>query len=196
MTQASERSRTAARDAAQPYLNTWGPFSITRDAITPELTWRYCEVAEDPNPVYWDEEFAKQTRFGRLVFPPQGIFAFTFQPWWSPDYVQQRIQEENKRLSDGVAPGNQIFAILEELGYVVNTVTSTESEYVAPFGPGDGRIKSRGMTVDVSEEHQTRPGKGVFVTSVTEYRTEVGDRLVARSRLVLLRYDPTTPRQS
>ena len=36
--------------------------------------------------------------------------------------------------------------------------------------------------------------KGVFITSVTEYRTEVGDRLVARSTLVLLRYDGSSPR--
>ena len=67
-------------------------------------------------------------------------------------------------------------------------------EYIAPIKPGDGRIKSRGMTTDVSIEKQTRPGKGVFITSVTEYRTEIGDKLVARSTMTLLMYDSNTPR--
>ena len=46
------------------------------------------------------------------------------------------------------------------------------------------------MTTDVSAEKRVRVGRGVFVTSVTEYRTEVGDRLIGRSTLVLLRYRP------
>jgi hypothetical protein len=70
----------------------------------------------------------------------------------------------------------------------VNTVAGQEVEYLEPFGPGDGRIKVRSMTTDVSEEKNVRVGKGVFVSSTTEYRTEVDNRLVGRSNLVLLRY--------
>ncbi|MDA0365876.1 MAG: MaoC family dehydratase [Chloroflexi bacterium] len=199
MTEASTRSRTAAREAAQPFLNHWGPYTLTRDAVTPELIWRFCEVAEDANPVYWDEAAATRSRFGRLVAPPQMIRSFAFAPWWSPEAVRGRIRAESDALSAGDAPpavASGAMAIVTGLGYTVATVGSADAEYLEPYGPGDGRITSRSMTVDVSEEKQTRPGRGVFVTSVTEYRTEVGDRLIARTTMTTLMYDPTTPRPS
>jgi acyl dehydratase len=196
MTQSPPRSPTALRDAAQPYLNKWGPYRLTRDPLEITAIRRYCEVAEDANPVYWDEEFAKKTRFGRLIAPPQGLFSFSFAPWWTPDYVVQRQKEEEAALSPPEQTGDpgMIHRLTEQYGYTVATVVSQETEYLAPFGPGDGRLKVRSMTVDVSEEKQTRVGRGVFITSVTEYRTEVGDRLVGRSQMVLLRYDGSTPR--
>jgi len=196
MTQVEQRSPTAAHERAQPFLNKWSPYRLTRDEVTQELAWRYCEVAEDANPVYWDEDFAKKTRFGGLVYPPQGLFAFTFAPWWQPDYVAKKTEEDARRMSEGAEPAPEGGAnrIVTELGYTTATMVGSEFEHIAPFGPGDGRIKSRSMTTDVSMEKQTRPGKGVFITSVTEFRTEVGDKLIARSTMTLLMYDGTTPR--
>ena len=55
------------------------------------------------------------------------------------------------------------------------------------------RTRTR-MRTDVSQEKQTRPGKGIFITSVTEYRTERDDTLVARSTMILLKYNPNSPR--
>ncbi|MGH2599533.1 MAG: MaoC family dehydratase, partial [Dehalococcoidia bacterium] len=159
--------------------------------------WRYCEVVEDGNPVYWDEEFAKGTRFGRLIAPPQGLFSFSFAPWWTPDYLTQRISEEAGRLNPpDVGSGGEVMRLVNQHGYTVATVRSQEAEYIAPFGPGDGRLKMRSKTIDVSPEKQTRPGKGVFITSVTEYYTERDDRLVARSQMVLLMYNPSSPREA
>lgn len=185
------------REAAQPYLNKWGPYRLTRDEVNTTAIRYFCEVVEDANPVYWDAEFAKQTRFGRVIAPPQAVFSMTFQPWWTPDYVAEKLERDSAAMSEGAAESNgaELFQMASAYGYVTVTVTDTENEYIAPFGPGDGRLKTRSKTVDVSEEKQTRPGKGVFISSVTEYRTEVGDRLVARSSMVVLHYDPATPRQ-
>lgn len=62
-------------DRCAPLLNVWGPYRMTRDKITETAIQRFCEVAQDGNPVYWDAEFAKGTRFGRLIAPPQSLFA-------------------------------------------------------------------------------------------------------------------------
>ena len=107
MTQAPARTSTSVRDAAQPYLNRWGPFRLTRDEVDKTAVWRYCEVAEDGNPVYWDEEFAKRTRFGRLIAPPQGIFSFSFGPWWTPDYVTEKTNRDAAALNPPEAVGDQ-----------------------------------------------------------------------------------------
>lgn len=185
-------STLSFQDAVQPYLNTWGPFRITRDEVTETAIRRFCEVAEDGNPVYWDAEFAKTTRFGRIIAPPQSLFSMTFAPWWTPDYLQRKSAEDASAL-DVDAPVTEtgsVYALCDEFGYTVNTVAGQEVEYLAPFGPGDGRLKMRSMTTEVSPEKSVRVGKGVFVTTITEYRTEVGDRLIGRSTMVLLRYKP------
>ena len=41
-------------------------FSTTRE-ITDELIRQFAELSGDHNPIHLDEEFAKQTRFGRLI---------------------------------------------------------------------------------------------------------------------------------
>jgi acyl dehydratase len=182
----------AAKRAAEPYLNKWGPYRLTRDPITGNDVRRFCEVVEDGNPVYWDEEFAKKSRFGRLIAPPQSLFSMTFGAWWTPQHVQASLAAETADLNKDVelSDAAAIHEICERFGYVVNTVAGQETEYIAPFGPGDGRLKIRGMTIDVTPEKVVRVGKGVFITSITEYRTERADELVGRSRMVLLRYKP------
>lgn len=181
---------TDFQEAVKPHLNKWGPYRITRDEVTQTAIRRFCEVAEDGNPVYWDEDFAKTTRFGRLIAPPQSLFSMTFGAWWTPDFIQEKTAKDTAELNGGVAPGDQggVHAICDQYGYTVNTVAGQEVEYLAPFGPGDGRLKMRSMTTGVTDEKNVRVGKGVFITTVTEYRTEVGDRLIGRSTMVLLRY--------
>jgi len=197
MTQSPPRSPTALREAVRPYLNKWGPFRLTRDEISETAIRRFCEVAEDGNPVYWDAEYAATTRFGRLIAPPQGLFSFSFAPFWTPDYLIEKTNADARALSppEAYEDANKVAELTEQFGYTVATVASQEVEYLAPFGPGDGRLKMRSMTVDVSEEKQTRPGRGVFITSITEYYTEKDDRLIGRSRMVLLRYDGNSTRK-
>ncbi len=186
----AEAPPVSFQEAVKPYLNRWGPYRITRDEVTETAIRRYCEVAEDGNPVYWDEEFAKSSRFGRIIAPPQSLFSMTFAPWWTPDYLQRKTAEDAAALNPPEAAAEQspVNALSDQYGYTVNTVAGQEVEYLAPFGPGDGRLKMRSMTTNVSEEKTVRVGKGVFITSVTEYRTEAGDRLVGRSTMVLLKY--------
>lgn len=186
----AEAPAVSFQEAVRPHLNQWGPYRITRDEVTETAIRRYCEVAEDGNPVYWDAEFAKSSRFGRIIAPPQSLFSMTFAPWWTPDYLQRKTAQDAAALNaaDSTAEQSPIHALSDQYGYTVNTVAGQEVEYLAPFGPGDGRLKMRSMTTNVSEEKTVRVGKGVFITSVTEYRTEVGDRLIGRSTMVLLKY--------
>jgi acyl dehydratase len=180
-------------DLVKPHLNTWGPYRLTRDEVTETAIRRFCEVAEDGNPVYWDSKFAESSRFGRIIAPPQSLFSMTFGAWWTPSYLDEKTSEDAHAMNppDVVYEQNGVYAACDQFGYTVNTVAGQEVEYVTPFGPGDGRLKMRSMTTEVSPEKTVRVGKGVFVTSITEYRTEVGDRLIGRSTMVLLRYKPT-----
>lgn len=115
----------------------------------------------------------------------------TFGAWWTPDYVQERLDADVRLLNGSSAvPAETVHSICDEFGYTVNTVAGQEVEYLDAFGPGDGRIRMRSKTTAVSGEKAVRVGKGVFITSVTEYSVERGERLIGRSTLVLLRYCP------
>ena len=52
-----------------------------------------------------------------------------------------------------------------------------EAEYLAPFGPGDGRLLMRTKVTEVTDEKKVHVGRGVFITSTNEYSTEFGDHL-------------------
>ena len=188
----AEERDTKARDEAAQYYDHWGPTSFARAEINLPMIWNFLECAEDPNPIYWDEDFAKQSRFGRLICPPQMIMTMSGGHWWAPDYVTEKAKHAIEAQGDNpVAAAGEI---VTKYGYTTSTNVTREDEFLEPIGPGDGRLSSRSKVIDVSEEKQTRPGKGVFITSILEYSVEAHDRPVVRSRNILLMYNSSTPR--
>lgn len=185
---------TRLKDATQQYLNKRGPKSISRAEVNMPMAWNYCEAVQDGNPVYWDEEFAKKTRFGGLICPPQMLKVMAGGHWWAPDYIRERDAEAIK--SQGEDYVGKVRVLSDEMGYTINTQAGTVGEFLAPIRPGDGRLIMTSMVTEVTDEKQTRVGKGVFITSVVEYRTEKDDKLVGRTTMVLLKYKPGTPRQT
>ena len=181
-----------ARDLCLPFIDRWGKYRTTRDPISENDIRRFCEMVEDGNPVYWDEQAAVASRFGRLIAPPQSLYAMTFGAWWTPNYVQTEIDAGTVGVNDDEdpAPVGTIFEICARFGYVVSTIVDQNVDYIAEFGPGDGRIVMRSKVSEVSSEKAVRVGKGVFLTSITEYQTEKKQRLIGRSTTVLLRYRP------
>lgn len=188
---AEERS-TTTRDKTKQFWDQPGPTSFSRAEINAPMIWNFCESVHDPNPVYWDESFARQTRFGRLIAPPQMIMTMSGGHWWAPDYILER--EKQAIEEQGESPAQRVMDIVREHGYTTATNVTREDEFLDPYGPGDGRLKQSSRVVDVSEEKQTAVGKGVFITSIIEYRAEKDDRLVVRARNVLLMYDSSQPR--
>ena len=111
--------------------------------------------------------------------------------------LEKRAQEKEAKAieAQGGDPWREVFAIVNKHGYDIGTNVTREDEFLEPFGPGDGRLSSRTKVIDVSEEKQTRPGKGVFLTTIIEYNVEAHDRPVVRARNVLLMYNSSSPRE-
>ncbi|MCH8200141.1 MAG: MaoC family dehydratase, partial [Chloroflexi bacterium] len=138
---AESRARdTTARDEAARYLNQTGPTGYSRAEVNAPMIWNFCEAVEDGNPVYWDEEFASKTRFGRLIAPPQMIMTMSSGHWWAPDYVRER--ERQAIANQGPSPAGKVQEIVRKLGYTTATNVTREDEFLEPYGPGDGRLKS------------------------------------------------------
>jgi acyl dehydratase len=54
--------------AAQPYIGVGGE-SVTMKVDASQIRL-FAEAIGDPNPLYWDEEYARGTRWGGVIAPP------------------------------------------------------------------------------------------------------------------------------
>jgi uncharacterized protein len=188
MTSSAMREEVLQRELA-PYLGWLGPWRWSRSPVNlPEIR-NFCEAVEDPNPVYWDEEAARASRFGRLISPPNALLSFMVGRSWAPRYVVDR--ELEAAVAQGEDPEDQVRAVLASHGYSTATAVTRREEYFEPFGPGDGRIRQAVLVESVSPVKATRVGAGVFVTTIAEYRTELSDAHIGRATQVILRYDGT-----
>jgi len=182
-----------ARAAIMPYLNRRGPIHYTQLEINKAQIWNFAEAIEDGNPMYWDEDFARRSRFGRLISPPQMTLAWSLgcwwvkhNIWWAPDYVLERFQRDLD--TQGEDPYAKVNEILDAKGYPFDVGVEREEEFLAPYGPGDGRMIAHRTVVDISQEKSARVGRGFFISTVVEYRVERNETLVGRSKHVMLKY--------
>ncbi len=61
---------------------------------------RFCQALMDPDPRYWDDEFAKTTKFGEIVTPAIYVSYMDRNPPWGPDTVTRAFKENPN--SDGI----------------------------------------------------------------------------------------------
>src|SRR5262249_55660729 len=54
------------------------------DEVALALIRRWCVMTEDASPLYYDEDFARTTRFGGIVARPTMLMAWMQAPTWDP----------------------------------------------------------------------------------------------------------------
>ena len=101
----AEARDTSCRDECAPYFNQPGPSKYSRAELNAPMIWNFAEAVHDANPVYWDEEYAKQTRFGRIIAPPHSIMTMSGGHWWAPEYVLEREQRAIEEQGDDPTRG-------------------------------------------------------------------------------------------
>ena len=86
---------------------------------------------------------------------------------------------------EGEAP----LAVLDRAGYTATLATNSEFEIDRYLRPGDVVSASTAFET-ISEEKDTRMGKGRFVTWVTTYTDQDGE-VVGRQRFRILKFNPS-----
>jgi hypothetical protein len=173
-------------DELAPYIGKYAPRVWSAYPLEVTAIQQFCGAVEDTNPVYWEPEVAKASRFGRVIAPPNGLMSFNIDAWWLPEHLQKKVDQAREG-----APENTIRSILADHGFTTVTVVEREEEYLGPFGPEDGHMGRDRRVTAVSPVKQTKVGPGVFMTYEIEYYTQNNERLVAVARNVTLIYDGT-----
>jgi acyl dehydratase len=134
-------------------------FEVERGAIR-----RFADAVDDPNPLYRDDEYARNSRYGSIIAPP-GFFGWpSRQPRGAP-----LTAESSAEL--GVA--------LAKAGYLRVLDGGMEYEFSAPIRAGDTLAAST-IIKDI-REREGRTGSMVFLIMETTYTNQNGD-IVAKAR--------------
>lgn len=129
---------------------------------------RFADAVGDRNPLYWDEEYARNSRYGSIIAPP-GFFG------WPTTWT-------------GAMPGlarwrEQVRATILGSGYSRALDAGIEYEFFRPVRAGD-TLAALETIADISER-EGKQGKMVLQTTETTYTSQRGD-LVAKARVMLI----------
>ena len=130
---------------------------------------RYADAVDDRNPVYWDEEYAKNSRYGSIIAPP-GFFGWP-TTWTGGMPIRARLADE-------------VSTVLAQAGYVLGLDGGIEYEFFCPVRAGDV-LTALPRVMDVYER-EGKAGKLVFFVIETTYTNLSGD-LVAKEHQTLIR---------
>ena len=166
-----------AYEQLQTMVGTESELQICKDDVNKAMIRHWCEAMEDGNPLYTDEAYAEQSKFGGIIAPPQMVQAFSTPPLWP--------KREGKQ-----DPFAQAVKMMGHAGYFGIVATTTTQEYSAPMRPGD-QLRFKVKLASVSPEKTTRIGTGHFVTAEYTYMNQK-EELVCVQSFTVLTFRPGT----
>jgi acyl dehydratase len=130
----------------------------------------WSEMVEDANPIYFEEETAKNSWLKETFAPPTMLFTWNMPPVWP----------ESERVS--------ALSGLELEGCTATLAVNAVQEYEQPLRYGDTLTFTSKIDA-ISEEKTTRLGTGHFITTKDTYRNQNGE-IVGTHSFTLFRYRP------
>lgn len=132
---------------------------------------RFADSTDDQNPLYYDEKYAKKSRYGSIIAPPGLISA----PWFNRPKGGESIFD----------PDRGVRGALRKAGFVSPGAIDAgiEYEFFNPVKAGD-TITSSAVIKDIIER-EGRTSKMAFIFTETTF-TNQKDELVAKSRSTLI----------
>ena len=129
---------------------------------------RYAQAISDSNPLYLDDEYAKQSKYGGIVAPPTYIFDVSHD-------IFAEIGEDGRDLTRVTVPG-------------MNAVRGgNEYEFLEPVKAGDVVNRRRKVT-DIYEKEGKKADKILFITYETTYVNQNGTALaICRETMMFLK---------
>ena len=134
-------------------------FEVEKGAIR-----RFADAVDDPNPLYRDDEYARESRYGSIIAPP-GFFG-----WPSRQPRGAALATESRA---------GLMVALVEAGYARVLDGGMEYEFFAPIRAGDTLAAS--AVIKNIREREGSTGAMAFVITETTYTNQNGD-VVARAR--------------
>jgi len=168
----------------EPFLGQSSPLHDPHDEVTLSDIRHWCEVMQDSNPLYSDEEFARKSKYEGIIAPPSMVQAWSLDDLYD---ALQRFVHANQPFKED--PHNQVMDLLDSEGYTGVVATAQEQTYLRPIKPGDV-IRTRITVGKVSKyDHFTRQGVGRYVDILYSFVNQRDEEVCVESFRVL-KYKP------
>ena len=145
-------------------------FEVEREAIR-----RFADSVDDPNPLYYDEEYAKKSKYGTIIAPP----GFISTPWFA-----DRPRKWGARGETAPDETAGVRAAVVKAGYGRVLDGGMEYEFFKPVKAGDTITFSSAIS-DI-RVREGRTGKMAFIITETTY-TNQNSEVVAKTRATSIR---------
>lgn len=133
-----------------------GEFDVERGYV-----YTSCASVENGNPLFWDEDVAREIT-GGPVAPPSMISVWFRPHYWAPGRTEQ------------AQPLQVHFDLKETLGLPEAVMTDNTIVFREPVRPGD-RLRTWQVLRSVSEPKKTKLGTGRFWVIDVEYENQKGE---------------------
>ena len=139
-------------------------------AVNEAMARFWCEMVEDPNPIYFDEAYARTTWLESGFAPPPMLFTWGMAPVW-PE-----------------VPREGPIAKLKLEGCTAVIAVNAVQEYFQPLRYGDTLTVTSQISA-IGEEKTIRPATGHFVSTKDTFRNQHG-QVVGTHTFTLFMYRP------
>jgi 3-oxo-4,17-pregnadiene-20-carboxyl-CoA hydratase alpha subunit len=153
----------------------YGAGGVARDPVNAPMIRHLTDALGDRNPVYTDEEFARNSVHGGVVAP-----ATALQVWTMPGLAGRRADPDDAQ--------NKLMRMVDEAGYVGVVATNCEQTYRRYLRPGD-LLSVSTVLEDVAGPKKTALGEGFFITTLQTYCDQHGE-VVGEMRFRILKFIP------
>ncbi len=144
--------------------------------VNEEYLRRFTQAVMDPDPRYWDEEFAKTTRYGEIITPPIMVsyMATRIRPE-QEDPITRAFDEDP--MSDGIGRVERLGALPPVPTHLVRVLNAgNELEIYKYPGIGD-KLYFQNRYSDIRERAGRDGQPFLIITVETTFKNQDGDLL-------------------
>ena len=141
------------------------------EAVNIAMARHWCEMVEDANPIYFEEECARASWLKETFAPPTMLYTWRMAPVWPEREVESALSG------------------LELEGCTLTLAVNAVQEYEQPLRYGDTLTVTSKISA-ISVEKTTRLGTGHFITTTDTFRNQ-RDEVVGIHSFTLFRYKPS-----
>lgn len=149
------------------------------DDVNTAMIRHWCEVMGDANPVYTNEEAAKQSSKGGIIAPPTMLQAWSLDgyPMHNPPTDESQLDNQRK-----------LHKVFDDHGFTGVLGTNCTQQYFRDLKPGD-QVIAHTVINSISEQKATARGIGYFIETLTTF-TDQNQEAVGEMVFRVLKFIP------
>ena len=181
----SKGMKTALTPEVRAMIGVMGDVVECWGVVDQEYLRRFSQAVMDPDPRYWDEEFAASTPYGEIIVPPIMV---SYMPGRLPpsegDPVTQAFEENPQSDAFGLAKrAGELPPVPTDLMRILNAGNEVELYRYPSIGD---KIFFQNKYADITERSGRDGNPFLIVTVETTFRNQ-GDEVLCITRASLIR---------